>query len=170
MKLLIENWRQYLGEAEASVVYGPSPYKNPSEKEMLAAGAFPTYKLPKPIPYQLVTGPKTIQTLEGPINVPEGKTYYVWKGEKENEYWAQPPEEAQEKYIIDKPKKGLGTPKQEDRYAVKMSGPFQVKVSWSEDLLSGNENHFLVRYGDGDFGVVESGIFMKTYDTSRVSK
>mgnify|MGYP003141166203 FL=1 len=170
MRLLLENWRKYLNEAEASVVYGPPPHKNPSEEEMLALGAFPTYKLPKPIPYRLVTGPKTIQTLEGPISIPDGETYYVWKGEKENEYWAQPPKEAQEKYIVDKPEKGQGTPRQEDRYAVRMPGPFQVKVSWSKDLLSGDENHFLVRYGDGDFGVVESDIFMSTYDISRMNK
>ena len=44
-----------------------------------------------------------------------------------------------------------------------MQEPFQVKVSWSADLLQGEAGDFLVQYGPGDYGVVGAEIFKETY-------
>ena len=48
-------------------------------------------------------------------------------------------------------------------YALKMKSPFQVKVSWSEDLIKGEKGDYLVQYGENDYGVVGNDIFHKTY-------
>jgi hypothetical protein len=43
-----------------------------------------------------------------------------------------------------------------------MDEPFTVTAPWGE--LTGGPGDYLVQYGPGDFGTVDSGSFSDTYD------
>ena len=45
----------------------------------------------------------------------------------------------------------------------KMAKPFQVKVSWQDQLLEGKNGDWLVEYGPGDVGVVAADVFEDSY-------
>lgn len=48
-----------------------------------------------------------------------------------------------------------------------MGDPFTVNVSWSNKPLVGKPDDWLVQYRSDDFGIVDGGIFNKTYDIIR---
>ena len=81
----------------------------------------------------------------------------------EGEQWPIPAEKFAQTY--DDLGDGTASKKNIPVFAKEMSEPFQVKVSWSDDLLQGAPGDYLVQYGPGDYGVVGREIFGKTYET-----
>ena len=79
----------------------------------------------------------------------------------EGEQWPIPAEKFEQTYDVLEP--GIAAKKNIPVFAKEMPEPFQVKVSWSEDLLQGEAGDYLVEYGPGDYGVVGAEIFRKTY-------
>ena len=79
----------------------------------------------------------------------------------EGENWPIPGDKFKKTY--DDLKDGTAAKKNIRVFAKEMTGPFQVKVSWSDDLLRGEAGDYLVQYGVGDYGVVGREIFGKTY-------
>ena len=81
----------------------------------------------------------------------------------EGEQWPIPAEKFAQTY--DDLGDGTAAKKNIPVFAMEMHEPFQVKVSWSDDLLQGEVGDYLVQYGPGDYGVVGREIFGKTYET-----
>jgi len=130
--------------------------------------AFETFKKALPLHFRVADDEETIQTKEGPVNARAGD--YIMTG-TESENWPIPAAKFEETYDIlstyDKnPVKGEAAKKKILVFAKQMSEPFQVKVSWSSDLLSGDVDDYLVQYGPGDYGVVGREIFEKTYESN----
>ena len=159
MKLLFENWRRYLIEAIGDT-------ENPELSE--DSDAIETFKKPLPLHFRIADREETIETKEGPVTAQGGD--YIMTG-TEGENWPIPAAKFEETYDIlstyDKePVKGEAAKKKIIVFAKQMSEPFQVKVSWSSDLLSGDPGDYLVQYGPGDYGVVGKEIFEKTYEVN----
>jgi len=157
MKLLIENWRRFLNET-IGLDDAPDLSADPD--------AFETAKRSDiKLNFRYAEEGETIETKEGPVTVPRGGAA-IMTG-TEGEQWPIPlapdnPEKSFENtYDILKP--GLAAKKDIPVFAKEMPEEFQVKVSWSEDLLQGAVGDFLVQYGQDDYGVVGAGIFRETY-------
>tara|TARA_R100000008_G_C3583321_1_gene170212 strand:- start:582 stop:1040 length:459 start_codon:yes stop_codon:yes gene_type:complete len=149
MKLLFENWRKYINEA-IGADDNPDLSQDPE--------AFQTAKKPIPLQFRYASGAETIETKEGPVNANPGDA--IMTGTK-GEQWPIPAESFSQTYDIIMP--GLASKKDIPVFAKEMQQPFQVKVSWSPDLLQGEVGDFLVQYGPGDYGVVGAEIFRETY-------
>jgi len=149
MKLLFENWRRYLKET-IGLDEQPDLSQDPD--------AFETAKRPIPLDYKIAEENETIQTKEGPVNAVAGDAIMTGT---EGENWPIPAEKFEQTYDVLEP--GIAAKKNIPVFAKEMPEPFQVKVSWSEDLLQGEAGDYLVEYGPGDYGVVGAEIFRKTY-------
>ena len=126
----------------------------------LSKTGFKTAKKPIPLNYEISKAAQTIATKEGPVAARAGDIIMTGtKGEK----WPIPKNKFRQTYDI--VGDGLAAKKNIPVHAQQMSKPFNVKVSWSDDLLKGKAGDFLVQYGPGDYGVVEKEIFKQTYDT-----
>ena len=127
--------------------------------------AFQTAKKPIPLNFRYAEEGEIIETKEGPVTVPPGGAA-VMTG-TEGEQWpiplapGDPARSFENTYDILEP--GLAAKKDIPVFAKEMTKPFQVKVSWSSDLLQGDPGDFLVQYGPADYGVVGAEIFRKTY-------
>jgi len=158
MKLLFENWRRYILEA-----IGDTDNPELSEDPM----AFETFKKALPLHFRVANDEETIQTKEGPVSARKGD--YIMTG-TEGENWSIPADKFKETYDIlsiydEEPVQGEAAKKKIMVFAKQMEEPYQVKVSWSSDLLTGDPGDYLVQYGPGDYGVVGKEIFNKTYKT-----
>ena len=149
MKLLLENWRKYMNETIGSDE-NPELSQDPD--------AFQTAKKPIPLNFRYAEDGETIETKEGPVTARVGDA--VMTG-TEGEQWPIPAESFKQTYNILEP--GLAAKKDIPVFAKEMTDSFQVKVSWSSDLLQGDPGDFLVQYGPADYGVVGAEIFRKTY-------
>jgi len=149
MKLLIENWRQYLREV-IGLDDNPDLSQDP--------GGFETAKKPIPLQFRYADDEETIQTKEGPVSAQKGDAIMTGT---EREHWPIPAEKFEQTYNVLEP--GLAAKKDIPVFAKEMIEPFQVKVSWSDDLLRGEGGDYLVQYGPGDYGVVGREIFGRTY-------
>jgi len=150
VKLLFENWRQFINET-IGADENPNLSQDPD--------AFETAKKPIPLDFRYAEDSETIQTKEGPVNASSGDA--IMTGTK-GESWPIPAEKFKQTYDILEP--GKASKKNIPVFAKEMQQPFQVKVSWSEDLLQGETGDFLVQYGPGDYGVVGAEIFRETYN------
>ena len=149
MKLLLENWRKYLKET-VGLDENPDLSAEPD--------AFETAKRPIPLEFRIAEKDEVIQTKEGPVGASTGDAIMTGT---EGENWPIPGEKFEQTYDIIEP--GMAAKKDIAVFAKEMPKVFQVKVSWSEDLLQGEPGDFLVQYGVGDYGVVGREIFRKTY-------
>ena len=149
MKLLLENWKKYLKET-VGADENPDLSQDPD--------AFETAKKPIPLNFRFAAGDETIQTKEGPVKAAADDA--IMTGTK-GEQWPIPRDKFEQTYDILEP--GMAAKKDIPVFAKEMSGAFQVKVSWSNDLLQGQTGDFLVQYGTGDYGVVGREIFGETY-------
>jgi len=149
MKPILENWRQFLGE-----VIGRDEEPNLSEDP----DAFETAKLPIPLEFRITKEDEIISTIEGPVSAMAGNIIMTGT---EGEEWPIPAEIFDQTYDILEP--GRAAKKDIPVFAKEMVEPFQVKVSWSDDLLDGKAGDYLVQYGPGDYGVVDAVVFKKTY-------
>jgi len=150
MKLLMENWRRYLTET-IGLDDAPDLSQDPD--------GFETAKLPIPLEFRYAETDETIETKEGSVGAKAGDAIMTGT---EGEEWPIPAEKFAETY--DDLGDGTAAKKNIPVFAKEMSEPFQVKVSWSDDLLQGEEGDYLVQYGVGDYGVVGREIFEKTYE------
>ena len=126
----------------------------------LSKTGFKTAKKPIPLKYEIAPSNLTVMTKEGPVAARAGDV--IMTGTK-GENWPIPKNKFRQTYDI--VGDGLAAKKNIPVSAQQMNKPFNVKVSWSDDLLRGKPGDFLVQYGPGDYGVVEKEIFKQTYDT-----
>jgi len=150
MKLIIENWRRHLTET-IGLDDAPDLSQDPD--------GFETAKLPIPLEFRYAEEDETIETKEGSVGAQAGDAIMTGT---EGEQWPIPAASFAETY--DDLGDGTAAKKNIPVFAKEMSEPFQVKVSWSDDLLQGEEGDYLVQYGDNDYGVVGTEIFVKTYE------
>jgi len=149
MKLLLEQWRTYLRET-IGLDEDPALEGDPD--------AFETAKMPIPLEFRFAEEDETIQTKEGSVGASAGDAIMTGT---EGENWPIPREKFEQTYDVLEP--GMAAKKNIPVWAKEMPESFQVKVSWSDDLLQGAPGDFLVQYGPGDYGVVGADIFRKTY-------
>jgi hypothetical protein len=149
MKLLLENWRKYITE---TIGLDDSPD--------LSQNGFQTAKKPIPLEFRYAETDETIETKEGSVGASAGDAIMTGT---EGEQWPIPAEKFIQTY--DDLGDGTASKKNIPVFAIEMDEPFQVKVSWSDDLLQGEVGDYLVQYGAGDYGVVGREIFGKTYET-----
>ena len=119
---------------------------------------FETAKLPIPLEFEYSKRDGVIRTKEGEVSFKAGDAIMTGT---EGEEWPIPAEKFAETY--DDLGDGTAAKKNIPVFAKEMTEPFQVKVSWSDDLLQGEAGDYLVQYGVGDYGVVGREIFGKTY-------
>jgi len=119
---------------------------------------FETAKRPIPLNFRYAEEAETIETKEGPVTAEAGAAIMTGT---EGEQWPIPGEKFEQTYDVLEP--GTAAKKNIPVFAKEMAEPFQVKVSWSNDLLQGEAGDYLVQYGPGDYGVVGREIFQKTY-------
>ena len=149
MKLLLENWRQYLTEV-VGADENPDLSQDPD--------AFETAKKPIPLEFRVAEEDETIQTKEGRVEASVGDVIMTGT---EGEQWPIPREKFKQTYDVLEP--GKAAKKNIPVFAKELLEPFHVKVSWSDALLQGEAGDYLVQYGVGDYGVVGREIFRKTY-------
>ena len=142
------------GDYEFANIIGAQ--KNPD----LSKTGFRTAKKPIPLEYKIAPSDLTVATKEGPVAARAGDA--IMTGTK-GENWPIPRDKFRQTYDI--VGDGLAAKKNIPVSAQQMDTPFNVKVSWSDDLLRGKPGDFLVQYGPGDYGVVEKEIFKQTYNT-----
>ena len=122
-------------------------------------GAFEAYKKPKEEKYEIASEDGEIQTLEGPVKYKAG--YYILTGPKGEKY-PMPPEKFKE--LKDDKGNGVCTPKKIIKLAKLADHDGSVKTSWGETLNYKSGEDYIVKHGSGDYGVIKSDIFDKTYD------
>ena len=149
MKLILESWRKYLRET-----IGLDDNPNLSQE----SDGFETAKRPIPLGFRYAEKDEVIQTKEGPVKASAGDAIMTGT---EGENWPIPVKKFEQTY--DDLGDGTAAKKNIPVFAKEMTEPFQVKVSWSNDLLRGEAGDYLVQYGVGDYGVVGREIFRKTY-------
>jgi len=148
MKLILENWHKYINET-VGLDENPDMSEDPD--------AFKTAKKPIPLNFRFAEEEETIETKEGPVVAPPGAAIMTGT---EGEQWPIPIESFEQTYDV---LEGVAAKKDIPVFAKEMIEPFQVKVSWSDDLLQGEAGDYLVQYGPGDYGVVGRKIFGDTY-------
>ena len=121
-------------------------------------GAFKTYKKAAPEPYEVAQEDGTLQTLEGSQTYKKG--YYIVTGPKGEKY-SMPPAKFHE--LKDDNGDGTATPKKIEKLAKMADSSGKVKTSWGAELEYNPGEDYIVRHGEGDYGVVKKDIFAKTY-------
>tara|TARA_B100000214_G_scaffold332240_1_gene273639 strand:+ start:913 stop:1362 length:450 start_codon:yes stop_codon:yes gene_type:complete len=149
MKQLFESWNKYLNETIGL-----------DDNPDLSQDGFKTAKKPIPLQFRYAKGDGWIKTKEGEVRMKAGDAIMTGT---EGENWPIPAEKFAQTY--DDLGDGTAAKKNIPVFAKEMDQPFQVKVSWSNDLLQGEPGDYLVQYGPGDYGVVGREIFAKTYKT-----
>ena len=119
---------------------------------------FQAYKKPAQEKYEVAQSDGQIQTLEGPVAYKKG--YYILTGPKGEQY-PMPPEKFAE--LKDDLGDGVCTPKKIVKLAKLADHDGSVKTSWGETLNYTAGNDYIVRHGPGDYGVIKTDIFDKTY-------
>ena len=125
-------------------------------------GAFHTYKLAKPIQYDIATKPGTIETLEGPVDYESG--HFIITGPKGEQY---PVSELSFNDKYTDHGDGTATPKKIVKLAKLADHDGVIHTTWG-DLEYTTGNDYIVRHGVGDYGAVKKDIFSQTYDISKV--
>lgn len=122
-------------------------------------GAVPVFKRPAVEPYEVAASPGVLITREGPQRYEAG--YYLMSG-PEGERYSMPAEKFCE--LKEDLGGGLASPKKIIKLAKLAESNGAVLTSWGEPLEYRAGEDYIVRHGKGDYGVVKSDIFSKTYD------
>ena len=157
MKLTKQKLKQIIKEELAKVLTETIGLDDAPDLSQDPEG-FETAKLPIPLEFRYAETDETIETKEGSVGAQAGDAIMTGT---EGEEWPIPAEKFAETY--DDLGDGTAAKKNIPVFAKEMAEPFQVKVSWSDDLLQGEAGDYLVQYGVGDYGVVGREIFGKTY-------
>ena len=138
----------------STLVYGIDPSINLQTMD----GSFQAYKKPILLNYEYASAPTAVQTLEGVVHCVAGDAILTGT---QAENWPIKREVFESTYDVIG--KGIASKKKINIFVCQMQVNFQVKVSWSGDLLEGDPGDYLVQYGKNDFGVVKESIFGETY-------
>jgi len=125
--------------------------------------SFLTFKKPIAIKYEIAKAPGNLETLEGVVKYDKGD--YIITGPKGEQYPVSP--ETFENLYDNDNGYGSATPKKIFKKAKLADHNGVIHTSWG-DLEYTKGNDYIVRHGDGDYGVVKKDIFPMTYDTSKV--
>lgn len=124
-------------------------------------GSFATYKHPTPIKYETATDNGTVDTLEGPVAYTVG--HKIITGPKGEQYPVSP---IKFNAYYDDNGDGTATPKKIMKVAKLADHDGVVRASWGNlEYTKGND--YIVKHGPGDYGVVKTDIFAKTYNKSK---
>jgi hypothetical protein len=129
-------------------------------------GSFDTYKLNKPVPYNIADSDGVTKTLEGPVEHRAG--HYIMGPGPKGEFWPLDPDNFRSKYNDNND--GTATPKKIDKIAKLADHDGFVTVDWGsgpQKLFYTAGNDYIVRHGEGDYGVVKKDIFAQTYEVSK---
>ena len=119
---------------------------------------FTASKKGKPISYEVAKEDGVTATLEGGVRHMKG--HRIITGPKGEKYPVAPEKFAE---LYDDHGEGKATPKAIMKKARLADHDGVVKASWG-DLAYEKGKHYIVRHGDGDYGVVASDIFHQTYN------
>ena len=145
------NWVRILRESYRSL------YESVDEKWFEHQDTFDASKRGKPISYEVAGEDGTTETLEGPVRHMKG--HRIITGPKGEKYPVAPDKFAE---LYDDGESGKATPKAIRKRVRLADHDGVVKASWG-DLNYKSGQHYIVRHGDGDYGVVEKDIFDQTY-------
>jgi len=126
---------------------------------------FKTYKIPAKEKYEIADQDGTVKTLEGPVSYKKGD--YIMTGPKGEQY-PMPPEKFRE--LKDDQGNGIATPKKIVKMAKLADHDGVVNTSWGAKLEYTQGNDYIVKHGPGDYGVVKTDIFAKTYKQNTVKE
>lgn len=148
MTILIESMRKYMTVLEAGSEVNDSWFSD----------GFKTWKPGgQVVPYERMTEPGEIQTLEGPVRYDVG--HYMMTGPNGERYPITP-----EKFdsLYDDQGNGKAIPKKIEKIAKLADHDGVLHTSWGNlEYTAGND--YIVRHGPGDYGAVKKDIFAKTY-------
>lgn len=123
-------------------------------------GRFVVAKRGLPERFKIASQDGVLNTIEGPA--PYAPGYFIMTGVG-GEQWAVEPTEFHKKKDI--MSDGVALPKVIPIFAKIPDESGKVLTSWGADLeYRGGGDEIIVRYGPGDYGVVQEGIFANTYD------
>jgi hypothetical protein len=145
---------QQLLEKAYSSIY----LKEQITEDWFKQGSFKTYKKAQPEQFEIAQQNGTLQTLEGPQQYQKG--FYIITGPKGEKY-SMPPEKF--KQLKDDNGDGTATPKKIEKLAKLADSSGTVKTSWGAELAYKPGEDYIIRHGEGDYGVVKKDIFQKTY-------
>ena len=137
----------------------------------LDPNAFKCYKAPIIIKYRIANQAETVYNPENPIkgqNAPQHS--FILTG-IQSEEWPIAPDTFYETYDIKKSLNnlsgydgnGLCAKRKMIVHSIELNIKTQVKVSWSDAILTGHYGDYLVQYKVEDYGIVQREIFNKTY-------
>jgi hypothetical protein len=109
--------------------------------------------------YEVAATAGILLTREGPQRYAAG--YYIMSG-PEGEKYSMPPEKFAE--LKDDLGEGSASPKKIMKLAKLADHDGSVLTSWGEALEYRASRDYIVRHAKGDYGVVKSEIFAKTYE------
>ncbi len=150
----MKTFREYISIVESADMIDDSWFKD---------GSFETFKVPAKEPFEIADSDGEIETLEGPVKYKTG--YYIMTGPKGEKY-PIPPEKFKELKVDNGD--GTASPKKIMKIAKMADHSGSVATSWGETLNYKTGEDYIVRHGEGDYGVVKKDIFHKTYNTDEI--
>ena len=117
------------------------------------------WKRPAVESYEVASASGVLETREGPQRYSEG--YYIMSG-PEGEKYSMPASKFAE--LKDDLGSGSASPKKIMKLAKLADSDGSVMTSWGEALEYRSGKDYIVRHGKGDYGVVKSEIFARTYE------
>ncbi len=135
------------------------------------ADGFDTFKNPDKIEkYEIAQKPGELTHLENPDPVPYNSGDYIMTGPNNEQYVLSP---AKFNSLKDDLGSGRCQPKKIPKVAKLADHDGFVTVDWGsgpQKLFYTAGNDYIVKHGPGDYGVVKTDIFAKTYDKSQEGK
>lgn len=122
-------------------------------------------KRPIPVPVTFAAVEGVVETLEGPVAHRAGDAVLTGvRGER----WPVGREAFLAAYDPLPPtapgEDGLYVKRRQESLALRLEEPVTVPVGWRSDPLLGQPGDWLLRYGDGSYGVVRDEVFRETYE------
>lgn len=133
--------------------------KSSITESFFAEGAVVAWKRPAVESYEVASSPGVLETREGPQRYSAG--YYIMSG-PEGEKYSMPASRFAE--LKDDLGGGSASPKKIMKLAKLADSDGSVMTSWGEPLEYRSGKDYIVRHGKGDYGVVKSEIFARTYE------
>ena len=128
------------------------------DESWFKSGSFETHKNAVPIKHEVAKAAGTVDTLEG--KVAHEKGHHIITGPKGEKYPVAP---EKFKSLYDDHGDGTATPKKIVKQAKLADHDGEIKTSWGNLEYKKGED-YVVRHGEGDYGVVKKDIFHKTYN------
>jgi hypothetical protein len=124
-----------------------------------SSGSEVVWKKCLPESYEVAPSAGMLETKEGPQAYLKG--YYIMTGPS-GERYSMPPEKFTE--LKEDQGSGVAIPKKIMKLAKLADSDGVVKTSWGEPLHYNAGKDYIIRHASGDYGVVKTEIFEKTYE------